>query len=148
METIIYKVKATNGEMEKTEDILSNNEMFLNCKNENEVKEVYEAFWNSEGIKVLEVIKTLKCKCNVIGLKKCNCPCIVCKTRNASQSEPVESQELCESEYHNIEIKEHGYCDNCEGEVLQSQSEPVESQEQEQIAKELEQNRFDRENNY
>ena len=55
MEQIIYKIKATNGEMERVEDIYSDNELFKNCKDNEEVKQVYEAFWQSEGIKVLEV---------------------------------------------------------------------------------------------
>tara|TARA_R100001369_G_scaffold1305_1_gene4560 strand:+ start:32 stop:226 length:195 start_codon:yes stop_codon:yes gene_type:complete len=53
-------VKATNGKMEREENIdIKNNVIFLNCKNNKEIKKQYEAFWNiphaSEKITVLEV---------------------------------------------------------------------------------------------
>tara|TARA_A100001015_G_C14842858_1_gene653205 strand:+ start:722 stop:949 length:228 start_codon:yes stop_codon:yes gene_type:complete len=53
-------VKATNGIMEREETIdVENNVIFINCKNNKEIKKNYEAFWNIpnavEKIKVLEV---------------------------------------------------------------------------------------------
>ena len=53
-------VKATNGTMEREEIIdVENNVIFINCKNNKEIKKNYEAFWNIpnaiEKIKVLEV---------------------------------------------------------------------------------------------
>ena len=53
-------VKATNGTMEREETIdVENNVIFINCKNNKEIKKKYEAFWNipyaKEQIRVLEV---------------------------------------------------------------------------------------------
>ena len=53
-------VKATNGTMEREETIdVQNNVIFINCKNNKEIKKKYEAFWNipygKEQIRVLEV---------------------------------------------------------------------------------------------
>lgn len=53
-------VKATNGTMVREEIIdVENNVIFINCKNNEEIKKNYEAFWNTpnatETITVLEI---------------------------------------------------------------------------------------------
>ena len=53
-------VKATNGTMVRQEIIdVENNVIFINCKNNKEIKKNYEAFWNTpnaiDTITVLEI---------------------------------------------------------------------------------------------